>query len=128
MKNPEINALYESNHGWEIVRSYEEFISMIEGKANKGIYPKFISFDHDLSDEHYAIFDKSNESWNHKIDPELFERTGYHCAKWLLEFCIDKDIEMPIFNVHSMNPVGAKKIHDILMDWYKFKNQEDDGK
>jgi hypothetical protein len=34
---------------WIVVRNYQAFISLIEGKG----IPDMISFDHDLADEHY---------------------------------------------------------------------------
>ena len=44
----EIKPLYRLET-WEIVRNYEEFVKIIEGRG----LPSLISFDHDLADIHY---------------------------------------------------------------------------
>jgi hypothetical protein len=43
-----INPVYENNN-WDIVKTYEDFTSYIE----KNGIPEMISFDHDLSFDHY---------------------------------------------------------------------------
>jgi hypothetical protein len=63
--------------GWKIVRNYDEFIKCI---SENGI-PNAISFDHDLGHEHYKI--QTNISYN-----QFKEKTGFHCAKWLIDYCI----------------------------------------
>jgi len=62
---------------WIIVRNYFAFISLIE---KKGV-PNIIAFDHDLGAEHYT--DQSNIKYD-----EFIEKTGYHCAQWLIDYCI----------------------------------------
>ena len=76
--------------GWDIIRTYEEFVSWI---TKNGI-PKEISFDHDLG--------------------EIDEKTGYDCAKWLCEYCWTNGLPLPEFNCHSANPVGRENILSIL--------------
>lgn len=87
-----------------IARSCEEAIVWIED-CEMGC-PSFISFDHDLG-----------------VDPKTHEvrKTGYDFVNWLIRrdvesydsgnFFIPRDFE---FEVHSMNPVGAKNIRDAL--------------
>ena len=89
---------------YEIVRNYGEFVAMIESFG----VPRFVSFDHDLGDEHYAAMvreckGEQNVSYGN-------EKTGLDCAKWLVEYCNARDIPFPAFNVHSMNPVGKIRI------------------
>ncbi len=85
---------------WHIVRNYEEFIHAI---LNKGI-PAFVAYDHDLSDQHYT----SNQN---EINYNKFrEKTGYECAQFLVNQCMNKVIKHPRFAVHSMNPVGRQNI------------------
>ncbi len=85
---------------WHIVRNYEEFIHMI---LTKGI-PTFVAYDHDLSDQHYT----SNQN---EINYNKFrEKTGYECAQFLVNQCMNKAIKHPRFAVHSMNPVGRQNI------------------
>lgn len=38
------------------------------------------------------------------------DESGYDFAKWLLE----EEVEPQYFAIHSMNPVGAKNIHQLL--------------
>ena len=85
---------------WHIVRNYEEFIHAI---LTKGI-PAFVTYDHDLSDQHYT----SNQN---AINYNKFrEKTGYECAQFLVNQCMNKGIKHPRFAVHSMNPVGRQNI------------------
>jgi hypothetical protein len=90
---------------WHIVRNYEQFINWI---IEYGL-PEMISFDHDLADEYY---------WNN--DTKRFvEKTGYDCAKWLINYCMDGYLNLPEFYCHSMNPVGKENIESLLKN---FKN------
>lgn len=84
---------------WEIVQNYDEFIEWI----TKNGLPSFISFDHDLADIHCT------SSHN--------EKTGYECAKWLVDYCLDNNFDCPKFYCHSMNPVGRDKINSILIQF-----------
>jgi hypothetical protein len=81
---------------WEIIRNYNGFVEWI----TKNGLPDFISFDHDLAD---ISFDN--------------EKTGYECAKWLVDYCLDNNLVCPKFYCHSMNPVGRDKINGLLMQF-----------
>jgi hypothetical protein len=87
---------------WDIVRSYDQFVEYI---LEKGI-PDFVSFDHDLADEHYQALEESEDHQYHAT----LEKTGYMCAKWLVAHCSDNKIKFPEFKVHSMNPIGKDNI------------------
>jgi hypothetical protein len=101
---------------WETVKNYNEFVSIIESKG----LPKLISFDHDLAWDHYPVGETSMDA---KINYEKYEeKTGYHCAKWLIEYCQSKKLPLPDWMVHSFNPVGRKNIIDLL-DSYE-RNRE----
>lgn len=50
--------------------------------------PNIICFDHDLGDE----------------------ESGMDAAKWLVEYCLNNDIEIPIVYSQSSNPVGRENI------------------
>jgi hypothetical protein len=94
---------------WEVVRSYNAFVDYI----NTNGVPDLISFDHDLSFEHYP-FGEVNP--NTKIPYETYkEKTGYDCAKWLIE---NKHLPTHCV-VHSMNPVGKENILFLLRAAYK---------
>ena len=49
--------------------------------------------------------------------PEYFEKTGYDCAKWLVEYCLNNDLDLPFCFVHSMNPVGKDNINHLLKNY-----------
>jgi len=111
------SAMY-SREKWIVVRNYEEFVNYI---TNKGL-PYLISFDHDLADEHY---DPSMYNGNYDDVAKKFkEKTGMDCAKWLVDYCLDNEKQLPKFVVHSMNPAGTKNISSLLNDFKKFQNFE----
>lgn len=100
---------------WIIVRNYEEFVQAITDD-----FPDVISFDHDLADSHYTPeylwmdYDKSKEWQEQQVHKE---KTGYECAKWLVEYCLDNDLDLPLCYVHSMNPVGKDNINNLLKNY-----------
>ena len=97
------------NDEWIVVRNYNEFVKTVE---ELGI-PEAISFDHDLADVHY---NKSSFDYN----DETQEKTGYHCAKWLIYYCIDNKKELPaIILVHSMNTAGSQNIWSLFNSYWK---------
>ena len=95
------------------VKSYKEFVNYIETKG----LPDAICFDHDLADI----------SYNPNKGQTMFvyhDKTGYDCAKWLVEYCLDNDLKLPPYNIQSANPVGKANIDGILKSYNKFKNFE----
>ena len=96
---------------WEVVRSYNVFVD----KITKDGLPRFISFDHDLSDVHYP---QSTEDYSKPINysSERYhrEKTGYHCAVWLVNYCNNRKLPFPEYQVHSMNPVGKQNIIQVI--------------
>ena len=100
---------------WSIVRNYHAFTTIIEGKG----IPEIISFDHDLADEHYNPSIVGDEPYE-RIYDMFDEKTGYHCAKWLIDYCIDNNEKVPsqIF-IHSMNPAGSMNIKSLFDTYSK---------
>lgn len=93
----------EYKHDWVIVRNYKEFVNYLETEG----LPDLVSFDHDLAEIHY----------NSALAQEVFqyeEETGADCARYLNSFCIESNLPIPKYFVHSMNPVGAENIKHIL--------------
>tara|TARA_R110000851_G_C13085040_1_gene566209 strand:+ start:1625 stop:1948 length:324 start_codon:yes stop_codon:yes gene_type:complete len=84
----------------KIVRSIEEFKSLVVDCDDHDIAITYISFDHDLGSS-------------------CPETTGYACAKHICEVDLHVGILSSnfTFNVHSANPVGAKNIQ-MYMDQY----------
>lgn len=85
---------------WLIVRNYFDFCGLIQ----KSGLPDLISFDHDLADDGYKLYP----------DDSYTEKTGYECAKWLVDWCLENNKQLPKFVVHSANPVGKKNIEIYL--------------
>ena len=102
------------NSEWVIVRNYDEFVKVIEANG----LPELLSFDHDLADEHY-----DPSMYNHKEYSKLVfkEKTGYDCAKWVVEFCMNNNYFLCDFKCHSMNPAGKKNIITLLENFRKFQ-------
>ena len=84
------------------VKKYHEFVSWI---TENGL-PDAICFDHDLSDIH---INKSTYK----------EMTGMDCAKWLVEYCMDNNKKLPLYNIQSANPVGKDNIDGLLKSYIK---------
>lgn len=93
MKKLYLDDLRMIPEGFFCVRSYAEFVIFI--KIN-GL-PDFISFDHDLG----------------------LEESGFDCAKWLVDYCLDYNKKLPDFKVHSQNPVGKQNIESLLNNFKK---------
>ena len=78
------------------VKTQSEFENYIKENG----LPDLISFDNDLG---------------------VGNGEGYDCAKWLVEYCMDNNLELPDWYVHSANPVARENIENILNN---FKNRK----
>ena len=110
-RNPEVCFDYTYNQvyllGWTVVKNYDEFVKAI---IEKGM-PQMLSLDHDLCDLHYVKQPPYDEDT---------EKTGYDCAKWLINYCIDNQLDLPeTILIHSMNPVGSLNIKSLFDSYYK---------
>ncbi len=104
-RNP--NEFLKDLLAWVVVRNYNEFVTVV---TERGL-PGFVSFDHDLAEEHYASDDCS----------QFKHRTGLDCAKWLINHCLKTNQDLPKWQVHSMNPVGRLNIKHRLQDFPRIK-------
>jgi hypothetical protein len=103
------NSLYLSEK-WMIVRNYDQFILAIN---NYGI-PYVLSFDHDLESSHYG-----HQQGEIPYD-QFAEKTGYHCAKWLIDYCINNNKDVPqVVLIHSMNFNGSRNIESLFRTYEK---------
>ena len=97
-----------------LVRSYKDFVDLI---SLKGV-PEFVAYDHDLSDTHYG-----HGLQGDAIPYEMYqEKTGYDCAKWLVDFCEQNNVKHPDFVVHSMNPIGKENIISYIKSYNESRN------
>lgn len=85
----------KTNKDWVVVRTPSEFKQTIE---KMGI-PCLISLDHDLG----------------------VEESGYDCLKWLVDKCIEHDINPAKVDIHAhtANPVGRVNIEKYVESWKK---------
>jgi len=86
------------------VRNYNKFVAWIE---NHGL-PDGICFDHDLG------LDEKGEAVG---------KTGHDCAKWLVDYCLDNDLKVPMFNSQSGNPAGRANILGLLNSFRKYQDK-----
>lgn len=96
MKKIYLDDVRTISEGFIGLRSFTEFITYIEANG----LPDFISFDHDLG----------------------LQESGYDCAKWLVAYCLDNEMELQDFVVHSQNPVGKQNITSLLNN-FRNRNQ-----
>jgi len=87
---------------WVIVRNYSDFIFWIRENG----LPDLISFDHDLGEE-----DEGHPS-------------GMECAKWLVNYCMDNQVKLPGWMVHSANPCGYENIKGLLSSFQENQERE----
>ena len=76
-----------------ICKNYDEFVTAVQKE-----YPDWICFDHDLGEG----------------------KTGYDCAKWLINYCMEKGWNVPDWSIQSSNIVGACNIDIILKNYRKY--------
>ncbi len=115
-----LNSIYSAGE-WYVVRNYPEFVRAIDRFKGEITH---VSFDHDLADGHYH---QNMQEGKLNYDSEDFKsddlnKTGYHCAKYMLEVYEKEKLERPVLFVHSMNPVGTENIINL------FKNESTSSK
>lgn len=80
------------------VKSYNEFVNWVEKFGR----PNCICFDHDLGD----IGDHQ-------------EKTGYDCAKYMVEWCMDNVVKFPEYAIQSDNTPGRENISKYIENFKK---------
>ena len=123
----EIHQIYKNADlcEWILIKNYDEFVKCVE----KNGLPIFISYDHDLATEHYreSMYASDGHYTKYYTDGTFREKTGYHCAQWLVTYCIDKNIDLPKWKVHSMNPTGKQNIQSLLSSYEEFRSNNSKG-
>lgn len=125
IRNPQ-ECHYTSNprfyylNDWIIVRDFKQFCTKIEELFAKGSWPITVSLDHDLADKHYLDSGIEADQYD-EYYVGLPEKTGLDCAKWLADFCLANNLELPECHIHSMNTVGAENIKSFLNSFKKFQ-------
>lgn len=109
------NPIDHGVHNAIWVKDYNSFIEIVLKQ-----HPDIIHFDHDLSNEyHWVDTHPMNEDGTcakeHFILYDRFvDKTGFHCAEWLVKHCSENSLPLPEWHVHSGNWQGAKNITDFL--------------
>ena len=99
------------------VKTVERFASYI----NTYGLPDAICFDHDLGE------DEAKENVTNGMNKKAarakkkLAKSGMDAAKWLIDFCIDNDKDLPLWNIQSANPVGKENINGILTSYKKHR-------
>lgn len=113
------NPIYYTTH-WEIVRNYYQFVEMIE----KNGLPNLISFDHDLGKKYKREDVPAKFLSDDKNDSTILntEKTGYDALKWLCEYCLDHNQDLPEIYLHTANEVGFVNMRDYIKSFKKIRN------
>lgn len=103
---------------WVVCRDYYEFVKSVTDIGLNNI--EVISLDHDLGDTAIKEY-FGNVTKNYVLDyNNIKEKTGYDCAKWLVELCMDnEDLHLPLVLVHSANPIGSSNIMGYINNYLK---------
>ncbi len=103
------------------VKSYNDFVKFIELNG----LPEAICFDHDLGLPNQLKWrDKGKSKRESRRLARLEEKTGMDCAKWLVNYCLDKGLALPLYNIQSANPVGKSNIDELLKGYIKYQKEE----
>ena len=101
------------------VKNYREFTEWID----KNGLPYMIAFDHDLGQDVANDKVENGMSKRKSRREKRTEMSGFECAKWLIDYCIDNNTELPQWTIQSANPVGADNINGLLNGFKKFRNK-----
>lgn len=96
------------------VKNYNQFVDWI----TKNGLPTEIGFDHDLEPDTIVgdVMDIKNCTM-------MYGKTGMDCAKWLVDYCMDNDKQLPLWFVQSANPQGRDNINGLLNNFLKHQNK-----
>jgi hypothetical protein len=102
------------DNDWTVVRNYDEFVETINKIGLENI--ELISLDHDLGDTAMAEWHR-NVYHNYTLDyNNIKEKTGYDCAKWLVDQWMDGQPVVDVFT-HSANAIGSANIMGYINNY-----------
>ena len=105
-----LHPIYADNSSWIILRTYWDFVDFVMKNDLNQI--EVISLDHDLDFHHYKSENQQNIDYQ-----RMKTKTGYHAAKWLLEYSKENNIQLPEIRVHSLNIEGRKNIKNLIKNY-----------
>lgn len=77
------------------LKTFSAFVDWID---NHGL-PDAVCFDHDLG----------------------LDQSGFDAAKWLTEYCLDRDLPLPLWEIQSANPIGKQNIVSVLSSYERMR-------
>lgn len=99
------------------VKNYDDFIDWI---TENGL-PHTIAFDHDLGDDVARERVANGMSKRQARIKKRETMSGMDAAKWLVDYCIDNDLDLPNWEIQSANPSGVENINGILTNYKNFR-------
>ena len=93
-RSPDVPDMYRETVAW--VKDYESFVEQVKVFGDK-IGQCKVYFDHDLG----------------------MGKSGYDCAKFLVEWCMEKGYDVPDYDIQSANPIGRKNIESVFETYWK---------
>ena len=104
---------------WVVCRNYDQFVEKVDEIGLDNI--ETISLDHDLGETAIREYFR-NVTNNYILDYDnIHEKTGYDCAKWLVEKSVESGKDLPKILTHSANPIGSANIMGYINNYLKNK-------
>lgn len=101
------------------VKNYDDFVEWI----TKNGLPYKVAFDHDLGKDEADMKVQMGMSKRQARKEKKGIKDGKDAANWLVEYCLDNDLNIPLFTIQSANPTGADNIRGLLMGAIKHINK-----
>lgn len=95
---------------WDIVRSYDEFVTYLE---HHGI-PDVVSFDNDLCQNDAVNTELLIKQFQMEDWQEFTIKTGAHCAQYLVDMCVRTGADIPKYYIHTANSSAVPIIKAIM--------------
>lgn len=103
------------NPVWQVVRNYDQFVNHITFHGLENY--EAISLDHDLGEDEAREKVANGISKRKARSEKKYTKSGYDCAKWLVEHSMNTKLYLPQIYVHSANPVGADNICSYINNY-----------
>jgi hypothetical protein len=125
------------DESWIVVKNYEQFVDRVLEIGIENI--DLISLDHDLGPQAMSeYFNNVSPNYNLDYNNLVDEKTGYDCAKWIVDHFYDKfpdridlprnkkrdEIHFPKIVVHSANPIGSSNIMGYINNFLMNEAQD----
>lgn len=115
------------DNDWILATDYYEFVDKINNIGLENF--EIISLDHDLGENAIGEY-YNNVRPNGKLNYSNLkdEKTGYDCAKYLVDYVMNHKVDLPEIQVHSANPVGSINIITFINNFLKFSGKPENCK